>query len=54
MAEETILETQGLTKEFKGKMDEAVKKFFTEVGRVRLLPAGKEVLDEVKGVAPIP
>jgi len=47
-------EKDRLTKDYKGKMDEAVKKFFTEVGRVRLLPAGKDVLDEVKGVAPIP
>jgi hypothetical protein len=43
-------EKDRLAKQYKGKMDEAVKKFFTEVGRVRGFPAGKEALDEVRPV----
>jgi len=47
-------EKDRLAKEYKGKMDEALKKFFTEVGRVRSFPAGKEVLMEIKTVIIIP
>src|SRR5262249_9472391 len=43
-------EKDRLAKEYKGKMDAALKKFFTEVGRVRMIPAGKDVLDEIKVV----
>ncbi len=47
-------EKDRLAKEYKGKMDEALKKFLTEVGRVRILPAGQEVLMEIKAVVVIP
>jgi hypothetical protein len=40
-----------LTKEYKGKIEAALTKFFIEVGRVRGLPAGKVVLDDIKAVA---
>jgi hypothetical protein len=48
------VEKDRLAKEYKGKMDEAIKKFFTEVGRVRNFPAGKAVLMEIKAVVVIP
>jgi len=48
------VEKDRLAKEYKGKMDESIKKFFTEVGRVRSFPAGKEVLQEIKAVVIIP
>jgi hypothetical protein len=47
-------EKDRLAKEYKGKMDEAIKKFLTEYGRVRILPAGKEVLMEIKAVVVVP
>jgi hypothetical protein len=43
-------EKDRLAKAYKGKLDDAMKKFFTEVGRVRSFPAGKEVLKEIKSV----
>jgi hypothetical protein len=47
-------EKDRLEKEYKGKMNEAIKKFFTEYGRLRDIPAGKEVLMEIKAVKVIP
>jgi len=44
-------EKDRLAKEYKGKLETALTKFFTEVGRVRGFPAGKDVLDEIKAVA---
>ena len=49
-----LLGKDRLAKEYKGKMDDTLKKFFTEVGRVRGFPAGKEVLMEIKPVVIIP
>jgi hypothetical protein len=43
-------EKDRLVKEYKGKMDAALKKLFTEVGRVRSFPAGKEALQEIRAV----
>jgi len=43
-------EKDRLAKAYKGKLEDAMKKFFTEVGRVRAVPAGKEVLEEIKPV----
>jgi hypothetical protein len=43
-------EKDRLAKEYKKKMDAATLKFFTEVGRVRGFPAGKQVLEEIKTV----
>lgn len=36
-----------LEKEFKGKIEEAQKKLFTEIARVQNVPGGKEALQEV-------
>jgi cytochrome c556 len=47
-------EKDRLQKEYKGKVDEATKKLFTEIGRVRMFPAGKDVLQEMAKVLPIP
>ena len=47
-------EKDRLAKEYRGKMDEALKKFLTEYGRVRGFPAGREVLMEIKAVVVIP
>jgi hypothetical protein len=47
-------EKDRLAKEYKGKMDEAIKKFFTEYGRVRGFPAGRAVLMEIKAVVIMP
>ncbi len=44
-------EKDRLAKAYRSKLEEAMKKFFTEVGRVRGLPAGKDVLQEIKPVA---
>jgi hypothetical protein len=43
-------EKDRLAKAYKGKLEEAMKRFFVEVGRVRMFPAGKEVLKEIKPV----
>lgn len=47
-------EKDRLAKEYQGKMDEAIKKFLTEYGRVRSFPAGREVLMEIKAVVVVP
>jgi hypothetical protein len=47
-------EKDRLAKEYRGKMDEAIKKFLTEYGRVRGFPAGREVLMEIKAVVVVP
>lgn len=43
-------ERDRLIKAYKMKMDETLKKFFTEIGRVRGIPAGREALTEIKAV----
>jgi hypothetical protein len=43
-------EKDRLAKAYKPKLDTAVKKFFTEVARVRKFPAGNEVLKEIKDI----
>lgn len=43
-------EKDRLAKEYRPKLDVAVKKFFTEVARVRKFPAGKEVLKDIKDI----
>lgn len=43
-------EKDRLAKEYKGKMDDAIKKYYVEVGRVFSFQAGKEVLVELKPV----
>src|SRR5260221_109377 len=43
-------EKDRLAKEYKGKMDDAIKKYYGEVGRVFSFQAGKEVLMELKPV----
>jgi hypothetical protein len=43
-------EKDRLSRTYKGKVEEATKMFLTEVGRVRKLPAGKQVLDDLKPV----
>jgi hypothetical protein len=43
-------EKDRLAKDYKKKMDAATLKFFTEVGRVRGFPAGKQLLEEIKSV----
>jgi hypothetical protein len=43
-------EKDRIAKEYRPKLDAAVKKFFTEVARVRMIPAGKELLKEVKNI----
>ncbi len=43
-------EKDRLVKEYKGKMDEAIKKYYGEVGRVFSIQAAKEVLMELKPV----
>jgi hypothetical protein len=43
-------EKDRLVKGYKTKMDETLKKFFTEAGRVRGFRAGKEALQEIKSV----
>lgn len=39
-----------LEKLFKPKLEEAMKKMFTEVRRVELIPGGKDALKEIAGV----
>lgn len=43
-------EKERLTKIFRPKIDEALKKMFVEVQRVSLIPGGKEALKEIAGV----
>ena len=43
-------EKDRLAKVYKSKLDAAVKKFFTEVARVRKFPAGNDVLKEIKDI----
>ncbi len=42
-------EKDRLAKAYQGKMDEALRKFYTEYGRVRSFPAGRRALDELRG-----
>ncbi len=42
-------EKDRLAKAYKGKMDEALKRFFTEYARVRAIPAGRKALEELRG-----
>ena len=43
-------EKERLTKQYKGKMDAALKKLLTEVGRVNAVPAAKGLLKELRVV----
>jgi hypothetical protein len=43
-------EKDRIARTYKGKMDEATKKFLTEAGRIRKLPEGKQVLNDLKPV----
>jgi hypothetical protein len=47
-------EKDRLAKEYTPKMDEAVKKFKTEIGRVRGFAAGRKVLTEIEAVVGAP
>lgn len=39
-----------LEKQYKPKIEEAMKKIFTEIRRVEVIPGGKEALKEIAGV----
>jgi hypothetical protein len=39
-----------LEKKFKAKLEESMKKMFTEARRVELIPGGKEALKEITGI----
>lgn len=39
-----------LEKQFKAKLEASMKKMFTEVRRVELLPGGKDALKEISGI----
>jgi len=43
-------EKERLAKQYKGKMDAALKKLLTEVGRVNAVPAAKGLLKELRAV----
>ncbi len=43
-------EKDRLAKAYRPKLDATVKRFFTEVARVRKFPAGKDVLKEIKDI----
>ncbi len=39
-----------LAKEYKGKMDESLKRLFAQIGRVQALPGARPALQEISGV----
>ena len=43
-------EKERLTKIYKPKVDDALKKMFTEIRRVEVIPGGKDALKEIRGV----
>src|SRR5437773_9919 len=43
-------EKERLAKQYKGKMDEAIKKLLGEAGRINAIPAAKDVLKELRVV----
>ena len=43
-------EKERLTKIYRPKIDEALKKMFLEIRRVEIIPGGKDALKEIRGV----